>query len=342
MRKTLVYLLILGILGLGVWFFLFRDNSTFGEAEAGFTIADTSSVGAIFLANQKGASISLKRNDTAWTLNDKYVASTRMVSVLLETMHEQYAAHPVPEASHNTVVASMAGSAIKVEVYDKKGKMLKRFYVGGQVGDRKGTYMLMDGADKPYVVKIPAYEGYITPRYSVDITDWRNRTVVDIPASRLATVTVKYAGEEEQLNNFKLIKNSANKFDIEINPELKSSISTPLNDRRVKSFTGFFEGVGCEGYLEGVTKLDSIIASVPKYCDISVRDVSGKGNDIAIYRMRVNKRSKNVTEDYIPEFDGDRYYGIINNSKDTVILQHGTFEKMFRKGYEFYQPDTEQ
>jgi hypothetical protein len=340
MRKTIVYILILGILGFGVWFFLFRDNSTFGEEEAGFKITDTASIGSIFLASQKGDTISLKKTNDGWILNNRYPASVRMTQTLLETFQQQQAAYPVPENAHNTVIKSLAGQGIKVEVMDRKGKVMKVFYVGGQAGAKKGTYMLMEGAQRPYVIELPSYEGYITPRYSTDISEWRNRTVVDIPAAQLATVSVQYASPDEYLNSFTMVKKPDGKFDIQLHPDLK--MTAPLNERRVKTYAGFFQKVGCEGFLEGVTGLDSIIASVPKLCDIKILDDKGRGNDIAVYKMRVNKRSKNVTEEEIPEFDADRLYGIINNGKDTVILQTNTFGKMFRKGYEFYEADVAQ
>jgi hypothetical protein len=38
-------------------------------------------------------------------------------------------------------------------------------------------------------------------------------------------------------------------------------------------------------------------------------------------------------------FDADRFYAVINNFKDTVIIQRETFDKIFRKGYEFYEAD---
>ena len=38
-------------------------------------------------------------------------------------------------------------------------------------------------------------------------------------------------------------------------------------------------------------------------------------------------------------FDADRFYAVINNFKDTVIIQRFTFDKIFRKAYEFYEAD---
>lgn len=338
MRKTVVYIAILGILGFGVWYFLFKDNSLFTEEEAGFNIPNTNKIGKVFLVGQKGDSISLVKNGDNWVLNGKYRTSPRMIEILLQTFKEQTAAYPVPEVTHNTVIKDMAGTAVKVEVFDVKGGKMKTFFVGGQVSGNKGTYMLIEGAQRPYVVQLPAYQGYITPRYSTDLLDWRDRTWINIPANQLASVSVQYADSNEYLNSFSFVR-QGDTFAVKLPPAL-SSMEIKLNKKRVKTYAGFFEQVGFEGYLDGVAYLDSIIADVPKYCDVIIADINGKESNVSVYRMRVNKRSKNVSDEAIPEFDGDRYYGIINH-KDTVILQSVTFDKMFRKGYEFYEADNE-
>lgn len=338
MQKTILYILVLAVLGVGVWFFLFRDNSVFGEDQAGFTVTDTTAIGKVFLASQKGDTISLQRKDGQWQVNTQYKASPRMVENLLLTLQQQSAAYPVPEGMHNNVVKSLAGDGVKVEIFDRKGKTMKVFYVGGQAGPNKGTFMLIEGAERPYVVQLQAYQGYVTPRYSTNITDWRDRTLVEMPAAQLTSVSVEYAGEGEELNSFKLLKNEQGKFDIVLHPELK--ISAPLNEKRVNGYATFFSKIGCEGFMDGVSHLDSIIASVPKYCHISVKGQGGTGNEITLYRMRVNKRSKNVSEDYAPEFDNDRMYGVVNNARDTVIVQYEIFDKLLRKGYEFYEAET--
>lgn len=340
MRKTIVYIVILGILGFGVWYFLFNDKSVFGEDEAGFTISNVADIDRIFLANQKGDSISLQRNGDSWLLNNKHIASVRMVETLLQTFKEQYAAYPVPDNAHNNVVKSLAGSGIKVEVYDRNGRKIKTFYVGGQALGNKGTYMLMEGAKRPYVVQLPAYQGYVTPRYSTEYAAWRNRNVVNLTPDQLASVSVQYTFPDELLNSFTMVRADGGKFAIKLHPDL--NMSAPLNEKRVKAFAGFFEQVGCEGYLNGVYKLDSLIGAAAKYCDIAIEDTKGNKNNIAMYKMKVYKRSKNVTDETsLDEFDADRFYGIINNGRDTVILQNHTFGKILRRGYEFYQSEEE-
>lgn len=340
MRKTIVYILVLGILAFGVWYFLFKDANIFGEDEAGFNISNTTAIHKIFLANQRGDTISLQKTGDGWMVNGRYPASKRMTETLLQTFKEQFAAYPVPENAHNSVIKSLSGQAIKVEVYDKDGKPVKVFYVGGQVNGNKGTYMLIDGAERPYVVQLPVFEGYVTPRYSTELKDWRDRTVVDLAPEQLASVEIKYLSEDEYLNSFTMVRKDDGSFTVNAHPELK--ISGELNKRRVAVFAGFFQKVGCEGFLNGIQGLDSIIANAKKRCEITIIDKKGNNRHIDLYWMPTGKRSKNLatSSEGIPdEYDADRFYGVINNNKDTVILQNYTFDKMFRKGYEFYAED---
>jgi hypothetical protein len=68
----------------------------------------------------------------------------------------------------------------------------------------------------------------------------------------------------------------------------------------------------------------------------------GQHQRVDIYWMAVNKRSKNLTEsnDEIPDdYDPDRLYAVINNLKDTVVIQQFAFRDIFHKAYEFFQKD---
>lgn len=343
MRKTVLYIVTFGIFAFGVWYFLFTDKTVFEDDEAGFTISDTSRIYKIFLANKKGDTVSLKRTPDGWIVNNEFRASRRMTETLLATMHYQFAAFPVPEVAHNNVVKELAGSGIKTEVFDKNGDVIRTFYVGGQATGRKGTYMLIEGAERPYIVQLPINLAYLTPRYSTDVTAWKDRTAIDLAPEELKRVAVNYAAEDEYLNSFTMIRKGNGNFTIETHPDL--DLPGEPNQRRIKTFAGFFQKVGFEGYLNGVTDLDALIANTDKRCEIDITTMDGSNKHIDIYWMPVNKRSKNLTTpdpDIPDEYDPDRFYGVMNDYKDTVILQRYTFDRFFRKGYEFYEKDAEQ
>jgi hypothetical protein len=340
MRKTIIYLLLLAVLGFGVYYFIFSNKNVFGVDEADFTVEDTAAVHKIFMADKSGHTIKLERNADGWMVNDTFPAIQATVNTLLKTMKNQAAQYPVPESNHNTVIKNLAAAGVKVEVYGKNDKMLKTFYVGGQVGTIAGTYMLMEGAERPYVTQLAGFEGYVTPRYSTDMKDWRDRTVFNIKPGDLKAVSIQYP--DEPLNNFVFTQDDNNKIAITTNAEI---MKMPFNKRRAEVYAKYFEKIYCEGFINGTSRLDSVLTYAPKRCIIDVETKQGKKQHVEVFWMQINKRSKNMdapNTDMPGQYDADRFYATMNNFKDTILIQYATFEKIFRKGYEFYSPDEEQ
>lgn len=89
--------------------------------------------------------------------------------------------------------------------------------------------------------------------------------------------------------------------------------------------------------------MDTTIKTAPRQSTLDIETVSGKHQHMDIYWMALNRRSKNATvsnEDVPDDYDADRLYAVINNNKDTVMIQHYVFQKIFRKAFEFYQNDA--
>ncbi|MBS1773480.1 MAG: hypothetical protein JST82_11530 [Bacteroidetes bacterium] len=338
MRKTLVYIVLLAIVGFGAYYFVFSEHDAFKGNESAFNIADTANVGKLFLADKRGNKITIERKETGWVIDNKYAAMQTSVNTLLGTLAAQQPVYPAPKQARENVIREMAGNAIKIEVYSKSGDKMRVFYVGGQAINKTGSYMLMEGSEQPYLVQIPGFEGYLTPRYATELKSWRDRVVFDIPRDELATVVVEYP--EEALNNYTYRQDKVGEYAVDIDKALSNGKA--LNMRRATVYSKFFEKVYCEGYLNGVHDMDSVIASVKKRCSVEATDRKGKTQHIDIYWMPINKRSKNMlspTPGMPAEFDADRFYAVINNAKDTVVIQNATFEKILRMGYEFYTPD---
>ena len=340
MQKTLLYLVLLAVLGVGVYYFLFGNkDSGFSSKDSAFNIRDTGVIGKIFIANNQGETILLERTKDVWMVNKNYKAMASPMNTLLQTLARQAAAYPVPANAHNTVVKDMTGNAIKVEIYNKAGEKMRVFYIGGQVHNDDGSYMLMEGAETPYVVKVQGFTGYLSPRYPVKLDDWRDRTVFDVPAANIKSVSVQYPAEP--LNSF-TVKQDNGKVTVDADPGVISHYK--LNERRAKLFLTYFERVYSEGYTNGTYGLDSVLRVTPKRCTIDVTTTKGELHHADIYWKPLSKRSKNqlstnpITPD---EYDIDRFYAVINNNKDTTMVQIYTFYKFFHKAYEFYEADEE-
>lgn len=338
MKKTGLYLIILAILAFGVWYFLIRDKGNpFGNSEAGFNISDTASIGKIFMADNSGRSVLLERTDTGWVVNKQYKVLPAPLQLLLYTLNQQKALYPVTEAAQNNTVKILAGNAIKVEVYDRKANKISVFYVGDEAYKFAGTIMLMEGAKKPFVVKIEDFSGYLKPRYSPNITDWRDRSIFNVKPEEIKTIAVQYP--EHPINSFTLTQQN-NKVTVTTDAAVMKS--NAYNERRANVYLKFFQNINSEGYVNGADGLDSVIKIMPVKCIIDVTNTKGQNYHAVVHWMPINRRSKNIlTPDrYTPDdYDPDRFYAIINNDKDTVMIQNHVFEKIFRNGFEFYQPD---
>lgn len=344
MRKTLIYIAILAALAAAVYYLLphnTNSNNPYDAAEAGFTIKDTGAIGRIFLANPEGESILIERTASGWMVNKQYPALRSTLETLLGTFVKQEPLYPVTKAAYENVVKTMATHGIKAEVYDRAGKKMRVFYVGGAATDGKGTNMLMEGAKEPYVVETPGFVGYLTPRYSVKMRDWRDRTVFDVPAEDIKSVSVQYAGKPNE--SFTVARNAQDSITVAAAPEATKSI-TGLNYRRASTYLKFFTNINCEGYLNGLEDNDTTFKTAPKYTAIELTTKSGKVQHVDIYWMAINQRSKNRKASDMPgevpeEYDSDRMYAVMNDYKDTIMIQQLSFQNIFRKAHEFYTAD---
>ena len=337
MRKNIWYVVALLVILLGIYVVYFRNpsESVFGNTEDQFSYADTASIYSIFLADRKGNKIHLQRSGAIWKVNEKYQAMAPNVNDILRVIATQKAMYPVPKIKHNDIVKGLAGSGIKVELYNEQGDPLRVFYMGGVADDNQGSYMLLEGAQHVYVVNMLGFNGYLTPYYSTMIEDWRSRIVFDALPHQIKSVTVIDASDSlasfklEQTKDSFLLKPLTNKF----------VTTTPMIQGKAKSYLDFFKFVNCEGYLNGLPKLDSIISSAPLKGAIYLELNDNTRQHVRLFWMYMNKRSKNVYKengkDPLP-YDGDRCYAVFNKDADTAIIQLGIFNKITRKAIEFY------
>jgi hypothetical protein len=343
MRKTLLYIAILALLGVGIYYLLpsSKDDTSFDPKEAGFTVKDTGSIGRIFLAAADGESILVERTDSCWLVNKQYKALPSTLNLLLNTLVKQIPLYPVTKNAYDNAVKVMSTHGIKVELYDRAGKKMKVFYVGGTAVNNTGTNMLMEGASTPYVVESPGFVGYLTPRYATKLRDWRDRTVFNTPADEIQSVQVQYIDKPE--NSFTAVRNDDGTVALTVAPG-QIPAGQPLNDKRAALYFRFFGNVNCEGYLNGLEDNDTTFKTAPKHSSIEVLTKMGKKQHVDIYWMAVNKRSKNqqksAVDDHPEEYDSDRLYAVMNDYKDTVMIQQLVFANILRKAKEFYVKDV--
>ncbi|HOY31123.1 MAG TPA: DUF4340 domain-containing protein [Bacteroidales bacterium] len=339
-RIAIVLVIILAVIT-ALLFLVKNRMNTLNEKYSDFAVDDTASVTKVFLADKDNNTITLLRTGPSkWSINNEYTASKDAITMLLKTLMSVEVKEPVSKAGREQVVKLLATNSTKVEIYQKvyrislfdkiklfpHEKLTKTYYVGCATQNNMGTYMLIEGADTPYITHIFGFRGFLTTRYSPLIKDWRDHTIFNLKYPVVKSVRVQIQDDHGQ--SFKAVKTSQKNFHI---TSLDSNKSV-MNYDTVKLMELFssFEDVRFEALLNDMEPLkkDSIVSS-PPYIIIDVENTDGNIYNVTTFLRKaapdeIDQEGKPVI------YDRDRLYALINDKKDLTLIQFYVFSDIFK------------
>lgn len=334
MMKKKWFLLIALLLTLGVvWYIINEKKSEKALDPSDFAVDNTEEVSKILLKDRNGRSVLLRKNkERTWTLNDSLLAREDAVEMLLTTLSKLRVKGPVGSNARNNVIRAMASQAVKVEIF-KGEDAIKTIYVGGHTPDQFGTYMYIGGTKSPWVVHIPGFDGFLTPRFSTDSDDWQSRKVFDFDQKLLQSVSVQYPSQPEA--SFKISRNGED-YTVEA-PAMKDPKS--LNFGAVSSYFNNFKNITFEGYppflQNNRPKQDSILNSLP-YCMMEVRDIQGNVVKVNIWQKEARTDlSLYDNQGNLLAYDPERYYAEVQESRRIVHIQIYVFQNIMVRFQDF-------
>jgi hypothetical protein len=331
-RTSLIVTLILVIVA--VYFLFFKDSfSTLGQKGNDFAVQDTASITKIFLADKNNRNATLTRvGPGKWLINGKYEARSDAIGSLLYTIKMVTVRDVIDPNGIQNVVNGLSSGGIKVEVY-KGDERIKLYYVGGPTADNLGTFMLLanpktgENYKQPYIVYIPGFDGYLTPRFIIPEEDWRDRTIWQYYPYALRSVSITYPQSD---SGFQINIIGKNKFD------LKNSAGQALSFDTIalKQYLTYYQSVSWNVTVE-TPKKDSILTSTPMAI-IEVKDTTGKTTEVKLFNK---KATSEIIQKYGKDFkyDPDQMFALVNN-KDFVLAEYYVFGKMLQKFTYFTHP----
>lgn len=330
MKKTIIYLIAIAALSAIVYFFVLKDNQSFFQnKEANFTCKDTASISTIFLSNVDGKSIVLKKINNKWTLNDTLTPRSDAISNLLQVLYMQQAAQPVTLNYHDEVVKDMSTNHTKVELY-KGDKKTHSFIVSRYAGPNQETYMLCDGAQRPYTVVIPGENRFVGILYFTDLDSWISRKLFE-NTGEITKIEVSYKDSVQY--NFNCILQNGN-YTITGG----KTIDLPLNTKRVNSYLKFFGEIYCLGFENEYEYKDSVLKRGRQLGTLILHKKNETPESITVYYKPPRQGTKGIIKIGNEQYDFDSFFALYNQ-KQFLIISRTMVEKMFRTYYEFYQKD---
>lgn len=339
-RTILLIVLALLLIAAGLWFT--NSYSTLRKGEANFAVQDTASITKIFIADKNNNEVTLTRDTSgAWLVNGEK-AQPEKVRTFLKTLTDLRVRNPVPLVARNNVITRMATLARKVEVYQvrpainlfdiitlfPREKLTKTFYVGDVTADNQGTFMLMEGADAPYVVHITGFRGFVASRFSTLDYEWRDYTVFDDGIGEIRTVELEFPAEPGQSYRVELTEDR----DVELYRLEDGQRVQGYDTLRMLNFLTSFSDIRYESLLNKQIDthiIDSVLSTTPRMnLRLTTRD--GEENEVKIYYKKGFSALYQEDGAAMEPFDLDRAYALVNEGKDFVLIQYFVFDKVTR------------
>ncbi len=338
-RNIFISFLILAVIALVLW--LTQAQNTFRRSLSDFALNDSASVTKIFMSDKNNNSVKLtKISPGKWTVDDVFPAQKQNVELLLKTMIGIEVQQPVANAAHDNIIRELAVNAVKVEIYqwvyriDLFGmirwfpheKLTKVYYVGGATQNNMGSFMLLENSSEPYIIFLPGFRGFVSPRYSPIEKYWRDYNIFRKSLPEIANVKVEITADPEY--SYEVKNNGKNQFTLS---SLSDHTLIPDYDTlKLLNFLSGFRNLNYEALLNDMDKArkDSILSSSP-FIVITLTDTAGVSKTIKTYHKKGPEGQTDPQGIPLP-YDLDRLYASVNDGKDFTLIQYFMFGKVLR------------
>lgn len=338
-RWTIILIVVLAIIAA----ILITTNrkDTFHQDENSFAVEDTTTITRLFFADKyNNTSLLEKQLDGSWILNGKYLVNRPVIRTMIYTLATIQANQTVPKAARENIIRLIATRGIKVEVYQRvyridlfgriklfpHEKKTKVYYVGDATMDNRGTYMLMEDAQNPYIVFIPGLRGFVASRYTAKENDWRDHGMIDLKLPQIKEISIKFP--QNKGYSF-ILQNNDNRNFVLTDMESGSKI-TDYDTLRVIEYLGSFKRLNYEAIQEVLSKarMDSLMAATP-FCELKVTDKEGKVKEFTMWKRKMEAGELDIEGNEV-EFDPENLFALEKGSNEYLLIQYFVFDKVFR------------
>lgn len=309
-KSTLLLLLLFLASGAATVWYLQQPEAkktTMLDADADFRIEDTDQIGKIFLASRiRGTQFTLERKGDDWFVQDSLLVYPQIITnimIAIRTMKIKY--RPAKAAIPN-IVKELAVDQVKTEIYDREGNLMKSYYVGGETGDARGTYVIMAGSEQPMVMKLPGVTGSFKVRYDLGLLDILDKAIFREDPEQIEYVSIDYP---KQRNKSFALDLSSGKPLVTPLYETTPRINKPVDAGQVQRYLQVYEAVYAENLVRNKNGIEAFESTLP-FCTMKIRRKDGTVKDLIFYPrdtqdvmtgarvMRIEKFAVSIDNDY--------------------------------------------
>lgn len=342
MKNTLILFVLFLLLGAGTaWFFNKKDQSpqqtktTLAGVDRKFAVEDTDQIYKIFLADRTdNETTTLTRVGDYWVHNGKHKVRENAMDNLLQVISQVEMKYKPADAALKGMIKDLSTNSIKVELYNQANEKIKVYYVGGSTVDERGTHMILEGAEQPYVVNLPSWEGNIRRRFSLKGDEWWDRSVVQKEVEDIKEVSVEYPQQKNK--SFRLVR-TENNYAVSPYYDITPKINRPLKAGSGEAYLVGYDNLVAEDFRNDVTVRDSISQLLP-FAIVTIKDVKDQEMVIKFHPIvKEGSKTDNKTGQLVIGQDFvERYFADVSNG-DFMMVQQRIFGKIFWAYEHFFE-----
>lgn len=321
-RRSLLLLLLLALGAAAFWLWKRDRGTTLAAPMADFAVRDTAAVSRIFIAEEDGRSVDLRRSEGgAWRVNGM-PANQAAVSLLLKTFIRVEVKSPVAKSAEAFVLKTMATSAKKVEIYLGGAVPEKIWYVGHATQDHYGTFMLLEVPGKgrssaPFIIGMTGFTGFLTTRFHANLDDWRSKAVFSYPdLSQVRELAVRNGRKPEESFTVRNTAGALGLFD-------GSGAAVAFDTTAVQDLMVQLKAVNFEAFERRLPRAlrDSLLA-LPKTYEVKVTTADGGTRTVPFWSKPVYVGQKTLEFERMEGEDPDRSFAVLDDTVLVTVQRH--------------------
>ncbi len=315
------------ILGIVLLLLQFNNNSKV-DPDRTFHVEDKGRIFEVFITHRDGEQVKLSKKGDAWILNDVFVANPNIMENLLDAIARIQIKYVPPQAAVPGIINDLAKNGIRVEIFGRNHEKLIGYYVGGSTVDERGTHIIRENSDLPFVGELAGWEGNLRFRFRMKGDEWRDKTIFQYKVRDLEKVALTYP--KQQLASFTLTQEKGT-FNISSNSSLRKSLV--ISNAKGIAYLSGFEKLGAEAFETNNPYRDSIEQSLP-FVTITLKEKKGKQRHLKVWPIYplqssetgvVTKNESGIVERYFAGDEKGEFY----------LIQDRVFRKIFR-GFDYF------
>lgn len=326
-RETIVLVAIFLCLGIGFFLLQFK-NEPLVDPDRTFHIEDKQRVYEVFITHRDGEQVKLSKKNGFWLLNDAFKANPNIIENLLDAIARIQIKYVPPQAAVPAIINDLAKNGIRVEIFDRNHKKIMAYYVGGSTVDERGTHIIRENSDLPFVGELAGWEGNLRFRFRMKGNEWRDKTIFQYKVRDLESVQLTYP--KQQLASFYLSQRNGS-FQLKSASSLRKSMK--ISTSSGIAYLNGFEKLGAEAFETNNPYRDSIEKSLP-FVTVNIKEKEGKQRSLKVWPIYplqssdagiVTKNESGIVERFFAKDETGEFY----------LIQDRVFRKIFR-GYDYF------